>query len=155
MQCTAAPTDGTLAGVKVAVALVCAACGVDTFEIDADRSHQPPAQLVVGSSTVTGELLSTATTPGFDTTLVAPGQQLTLHVPTATNGTYATTIDALAVTITTAVTLTQVCMAPDQDDYGTGRCGFSFVGTIAITGDATGTWTLDQLAVVRPGTTDY
>jgi len=139
---------------------LCSGCCADTFEIDYDTSKQPVAQLTSGSMTWTGTLKSHDVASGYDTVLHAsPAEALVLHVPSMMDGSYATTIDlssgtTLNVTITTSVMLQQVCMSPDQNDYGTGRCGYSFAGTITITGDATATWTVDQIAYVAPGTPD-
>ena len=137
----------------------CSGCCADTFEIDYDTSKQPVAQLTSGSMTWIGTLSSQVVDRGYLTELRTSSDELVLHVPSLLNGSYATTIDLSAgttvnVSITTSVMLQQVCMAPDQNDYGTGRCGYSFAGTIAITGDATATWTLDQIAYVAPGTPD-
>jgi hypothetical protein len=142
---------------------LCAGCCVDTYEISADRSNQAIGELTVDGVIVSGELRTVATALGFVTAMLpANADRYALHVPSLINGTHETRIDAtrageltmLAVTIVTAVDVTEVCMDPDQYDYGTGRCGNSYEGTITISGDVTGTWLLEQLAVVVPGTPD-
>ncbi|HUJ57026.1 MAG TPA: hypothetical protein VLX92_00965 [Kofleriaceae bacterium] len=147
----------------VAFAL-CSGCCENTFEIASDTSKQPIAQLSSKGITQMGTLTSRVVASGYDCVLLVPSaDEYVLHVPALSDGSYTTAIDqlhsgvliaTLNVTITTSVTLQQVCMAPDQNDYGTGRCGYSFVGTIAISGDATSTWMLDQIAHVAPGTPD-
>jgi len=153
---------------RIALLIFGAGCCADTYEIARDRSNQPNAQLVVDGAAVFGELDTITPTfplphPAFVTRLQVPStDRYSLDVPSMRTGTYTTTIDAtrggqmtvLAVTIVTDVEVHEVCMDADQNDYGTGRCGNTYQGTITISGDATGTWVLDQVAVVVPSTPD-
>lgn len=141
-------------------------CCADTYEIGADTTNQPVAQITLGSSTETGDLRMHDVTGGFVASLRTDSLGFfVLHVPDTASGTFSGELDLASETIPVAITatdveLTEVCMSPDQNDYGTGRCGFSFVGTIAFLGTSasagavSGTWIMNQIAVVRMGTPD-
>jgi len=158
------------------IAIVLTGCCADTYEIVADRTGQPAAEVEsrlpgAATTTDTGELSMHELLPGFQASLRSQGpRSYVLRVPARVDGTFTGELDivnatdpaeTVPVTLTlTGVSIVEVCMDPDQNDYGTGRCGFSFVGTVAFAGttaslvDVSATWVMSQIAVVTMGTPD-
>jgi len=144
---------------RILAVLACGGCCVETFEVVADRTRQPIASLVVDGATVSGPLETFEREVGFKTVLTGD-QRYGLTVTSAVKGSHPATLEepgdvSRDVMVEIDLSIDEVCMAPDQDDYGTGRCMRTFAGTIEITGDGVaGSWVLDQGAVVIEGTPD-
>jgi hypothetical protein len=151
-------------------------CCADTYEIVADRTNQPAAQIVfrvagVPDVTETGILYMSEAQGAFQAALHSQGSSsFVLHVSDTATGTFSGELDihramqpveTVSVMITARnVQLIKVCMDADQNDYSTGRCGFTFLGTLELTGvtasngDISATWVMNQVARVSPGTPD-
>jgi hypothetical protein len=152
-----------------------AGCCTETYEIVPDRTHQPAAALVFqlpgrASSTETGELTMFDGERAFRAVLDTPTSFAVLHVPSTMNGMFTGELEytregqpkeLIQVSITTRdLDFVEVCLAEDQNDYGTGRCKYSFSGTVdlhgvsASAGDVSGTWVMAQGAVIQLGDPD-